>query len=103
MAVVRLTVLPDMLLLGITYMEKTMKKLIIMTAILVGLMAPATAEIEIKGFKLEMDKKEKLTEKSNLHPCKFPSSPKPSVHHVQVVESASQLRSVIIVQKAALI
>ena len=39
-------------------MEYTMKKLIIMTAILVGLMAPATAEIEIKGFKLEMDKKE---------------------------------------------
>ena len=66
MAFCRLTVLPDMLLFRITYMEYTMKKLIIMTAILVGLMAPATAEIEIKGFKLEMDKKEaKKTWKSH--------------------------------------
>ena len=54
----RLTVLPDMLLFRITYMEKTMKKLIIMTAILIGLSVPAVAEIEIKGFKLDMTKKE---------------------------------------------
>jgi len=39
-------------------MEKTMKKLIIMTAILIGLSVPAVAEIEIKGFKLDMTKKE---------------------------------------------
>ena len=35
-----------------------MKKLIIMTAILIGLSVPAVAEIEIKGFKLDMTKKE---------------------------------------------
>src|SRR6056300_812680 len=39
-------------------MENTMKKLIIMTAILIGLSVPAVAEIEIKGFKLDMTKKE---------------------------------------------
>ena len=53
-----LTILPDMLLFRITYMENKMKKLIIMTAILIGLSVPAVAEIEIKGFKLEMTKKE---------------------------------------------
>ena len=49
-----------MLLFRITYMEETMKKLIIITAIVFGLMAPAVADnhIEIKGFKLEMTKKE---------------------------------------------
>ena len=39
-------------------MENKMKKLIIMTAILIGLSVPAVAEIEIKGFKLDMTKKE---------------------------------------------
>jgi hypothetical protein len=51
-------------------MERTMKKLIIMTAILVGLSVPALAEIEIKGFKLDMTKKEA---KSNLKAVRIKS------------------------------
>ena len=59
MAVVRLTVLPDVLLLGITYMEKTMKKLITITAVVLGLMSPAVADqIVLKDWQLGLDKKQ---------------------------------------------
>ena len=61
-----LTVLPDMLLLRITYTEKTMKKLIIILTLLFTASAQADSHIVLKDWQLGLDKKQiKQVKKDN--------------------------------------